>query len=57
MVIMVKMMMIKHSILIMIFILMVGCVKYSHEDTELGAMDRFWNVLGSGDISKLEEKK
>ena len=50
-------MMIKNSILIIAFALLIGCVKLSHEDTELGAMDRFWSVLGSGDISKLEEKK
>ena len=49
--------MIRNSIMIMIFILMIGCVKHSHEDTELGAMDRFWSVLGSGDIKELEEKE
>lgn len=49
-------MMIRNSIMIMIFILMIGCVKHSHEDTELGAMDTFWSILG-GDTEKLEELK
>ena len=48
--------MIKHSILIIMVALLVGCVKHSHEDTELGAMDTFWSILG-GDTEKLEELK
>ena len=43
--------------MIMIFILMIGCVKHSHEDTELGAMEQFWNILGSGDTEYLESVK
>ena len=49
-------MMIKHSILIIMVALLVGCVKHSHEDTELGAMDTFWSIMG-GDTEKLEELK
>ena len=45
----------KLSILVLIF-LIAGCVKLTHEDTELGAMDKFWSVLG-GDTEKLEELK
>ena len=47
---------IKNSILIMIVALLVGCVKATHEDTELGQMDKFWSILG-GDTEKLEELK
>ena len=45
----------KLSILVLIF-LIAGCVKLTHEDTELGAMDKFWSILG-GDTEKLEELK
>ena len=48
---------IKHSILMIMIVLLVGCVKATHEDTELGAMDDFWNVLGSGDTEYLENLK
>ena len=46
----------KLSILVLIF-LIAGCVKLTHEDTELGAMDKFWSVLGSGDKQYLESLK
>ena len=45
----------KLSILVLIF-LIAGCVKLTHEDTELGEMDKFWSILG-GDSEKLEELK
>ena len=35
---------------------LIGCVKATHEDTELGAMDKFWSILG-GETEKLEELK
>ena len=49
--------MIKNSIMIIMIALLVGCVKSTHEDTELGAMDEFWNILGSGDTEYLESIK
>ena len=42
--------------MILMIALLVGCVKATHEDTELGAMDKFWSILG-GDTEKLEELK
>jgi hypothetical protein len=49
--------MIKNSIMIIMIVLLIGCVKSTHEDTELGAMEQFWNVLGSGDTEYLESLK
>ena len=43
--------------MIIIIALLIGCVKSTHEDTELGAMDDFWSVLGSGDTKYLESLK
>jgi len=49
--------MIKNSIMLLMVAILVGCVKANHEDTELGAMDKFWSILGTGDTSVLKEKK
>jgi hypothetical protein len=49
--------MVKNSFMILMIALLVGCVKATHEDTELGAMDKFWSVLGSGDKQYLESLK
>jgi len=55
--------MIKNSIMIMIFILMIGCVKHSHEDTEYGltSMGKFFDCLGDSskckDIMNKEQKE
>ena len=43
--------------MIIMIALLVSCVKSTHEDTELGAMDKFWSVLGSGDKKYLESLK
>ena len=43
--------------MIIMIVLLIGCVKSTHEDTELGAMEQFWNVLGSGDTEYLESVK
>jgi len=48
--------MVRNSIMILLVVLLVGCVKATHEDTELGAMDKFWSILGTGDTSVLEKK-